>query len=374
MRLIFLVARRFLFTKNSLNLTNIISFIGIFVGSFSLIVSISVLNGFQNLLSNEISKVFGNYSVDNFDISSDKNIIHFLDQNNLLYNQSNSEKVFVESQLSQFVVELKSVEERSLTSFYNLDIINQISSYDENTLLIGDQLAFSLGVNVGDKLKIYNQQISVSNLVIPTYDEIMVTGIFSNKVLKANSSIIFKTFKNELKNINHLEILGDFNQDIFPEKILSWKEKNRQLFEATELEKLITFISLLLIIIISSFSLSATIIQIISNKTKSITILRVLGLSQSGFNRIFFIYGYLISVISVFCGMVISCLIIFLQNSFGLIKIEKSIYFVDTLPMAISMKEILIIFLVSLLLIGIFILFPLKSLKRFKIIKTLQNN
>jgi lipoprotein-releasing system permease protein len=374
MRLIFLVARRFLFTKNSLNLTNIISFIGIFVGSFSLIVSISVLNGFQNLLSNEISKVFGNYSVDNFDISSDKNIIHFLDQNNLLYNQSNSEKVFVESQLSQFVVELKSVEERSLTSFYNLDIINQISSYDENTLLIGDQLAFRLGVNVGDKLKIYNQQISVSNLVIPTYDEIMVTGIFSNKVLKANSSIIFKTFKNELKNINHLEILGDFNQDIFPEKILSWKEKNRQLFEATELEKLITFISLLLIIIISSFSLSATIIQIISNKTKSITILRVLGLSQSGFNRIFFIYGYLISVISVFCGMVISCLIIFLQNSFGLIKIEKSIYFVDTLPMAISMKEILIIFLVSLLLIGIFILFPLKSLKRFKIIKTLQNN
>lgn len=374
MRLIFLVARRFLFTKNSLNLTNIISFIGIFVGSFSLIVSISVLNGFQNLLSNEISKVFGNYSVDNFDISSDKNIIHFLDQNNLLYNQSNSEKVFVESQLSQFVVELKSVEERSLTSFYNLDIINQISSYDENTLLIGDQLAFRLGVNVGDKLKIYNQQISVSNLVIPTYDEIMVTGIFSNKVLKANSSIIFKTFKNEFKNINHLEILGDFNQDIFPEKILSWKEKNRQLFEATELEKLITFISLLLIIIISSFSLSATIIQIISNKTKSITILRVLGLSQSGFNRIFFIYGYLISVISVFCGMVISCLIIFLQNSFGLIKIEKSIYFVDTLPMAISMKEILIIFLVSLLLIGIFILFPLKSLKRFKIIKTLQNN
>ena len=374
MRLIFLVARRFLFTKNSLNLTNIISFIGIFVGSFSLIVSISVLNGFQNLLSNEISKVFGTYSVDNFDISSDKNIIHFLDQNNLLYNQSNSEKVFVESQLSQFVVELKSVEERSLTSFYNLDIINQISSYDENTLLIGDQLAFRLGVNVGDKLKIYNQQISVSNLVIPTYDEIMVTGIFSNKVLKANSSIIFKTFKNELKNINHLEILGDFNHDIFPEKILSWKEKNRQLFEATELEKLITFISLLLIIIISSFSLSATIIQIISNKTKSITILRVLGLSQSGFNRIFFIYGYLISVISVFCGMVISCLIIFLQNSFGLIKIEKSIYFVDTLPMAISMKEILIIFLVSLLLIGIFILFPLKSLKRFKIIKTLQNN
>ena len=374
MRLIFLVARRFLFTKNSLNLTNIISFIGIFVGSFSLIVSISVLNGFQNLLSNEISKVFGNYSVDNFDISSDKNIIHFLDQNNLLYNQSNSEKVFVESQSSQYVVELKSIEERSLTSFYNLDIINQISSNDENTLLIGDQLAFRLGINVGDKLKIFNQQISVSNLVIPTYDEIMVTGIFSNKVLKANSSIIFKTFKNELKNINHLEILGDFNQDIFPEKILSWKEKNHQLFEATELEKLITFISLLLIIIISSFSLSATIIQIISNKTKSITILRVLGLSQSGFNRIFFIYGYLISVISVFCGMVISCLIIFLQNSFGLIKIEKSIYFVDTLPMAISMKEILIIFLVSLLLIGIFILFPLKSLKRFKIIKTLQNN
>ena len=258
MRLIFLVARRFLFTKNSLNLTNIISFIGIFVGSFSLIVSISVLNGFQNLLSNEISKVFGNYSVDNFDISSDKNIIHFLDQNNLLYNQSNSEKVFVESQSSQYVVELKSIEERSLTSFYNLDIINQISSNDENTLLIGDQLAFRLGINVGDKLKIFNQQISVSNLVIPTYDEIVVTGIFSNKVLKANSSIIFKTFKNELKNINHLEILGDFNQDIFPEKILSWKEKNRQLFEATELEKLITFISLLLIIIISSLDRKST--------------------------------------------------------------------------------------------------------------------
>jgi len=374
MKLIFLIARRFLFSKKSVNLTNTISFIGILVGSASLILSISVLNGFQNLLSNEISKVFGSYSVDNFDISSDKKIIEYLDQNNFLYSQSRSEKVFVESQSSQYVVNLKSVNEQSLTSFYNLDIIDKISSNHNNTLIIGDQLAFRLGVNVGDKLKIFNQQISVSNIVIPNYEEFVITGIFSNKVLKANSSIIFKIFKNEIQNINHLEILGTLDENIFPEKINSWKEKNKQLFEATQLEKLITFLSLLLIIVISSFSLSATIIQIISNKIKSITILRVLGLSKSRFRRIFLLYGYLISVLSIFCGIAISCLFIFLQNSYGLIKIQKSIYFVDILPMTISINEIIIIFLISFVLIGIFILLPVQSLKRFKIINTIQNN
>ncbi len=374
MKLIFLIARRFLFSKKSVNLTNTISFIGILVGSASLILSISVLNGFQNLLSNEISKVFGSYSVDNFDISSDKKIIEYLDQNNFLYSQSRSEKVFVESQSSQYVVNLKSVNEQSLTSFYNLDIIDKISSNHNHTLIIGDQLAFRLGVNVGDKLKIFNQQISVSNIVIPNYEEFVITGIFSNKVLKANSSIIFKIFKNEIQNINHLEILGTLDENIFPEKINSWKEKNKQLFEATQLEKLITFLSLLLIIVISSFSLSATIIQIISNKIKSITILRVLGLSKSRFRRIFLLYGYLISVLSIFCGIAISCLFIFLQNSYGLIKIQKSIYFVDILPMTISINEIIIIFLISLVLIGIFILLPVQSLKRFKIINTIQNN
>ena len=67
----FLIAKRFLFPRNNFrsNTINFISFIGLFIGAASIVLSISVLNGFQNILQTETKKLYGDYLVEDFNNS-----------------------------------------------------------------------------------------------------------------------------------------------------------------------------------------------------------------------------------------------------------------------------------------------------------------
>ena len=69
MNVILLIAKRFLMPRNMLEggIINIISFIGLFIGAASVILSVAVLNGFQGILENETKKIYGDYAINNFD-------------------------------------------------------------------------------------------------------------------------------------------------------------------------------------------------------------------------------------------------------------------------------------------------------------------
>ena len=63
MNIIFLIAKRFLISRNLLEggMINIVSFLGLFIGSISIVLSLAVLNGFQDVLGNETKKIYGDY-------------------------------------------------------------------------------------------------------------------------------------------------------------------------------------------------------------------------------------------------------------------------------------------------------------------------
>ena len=120
-----------------------------------------------------------------------------------------------------------------------------------------------------------------------------------------------------------------------------------------KLEKIGTFITLLLIILVACFNLISCLLLIIVQKTKQFAILKVLGASDKTLENLILKQSLLIGGLSSLLGLSFGLLTVFVQTRFGIIKLPSDIYFVDVLPMEISFNDIFLINLVIFLMIMI---------------------
>ena len=97
MNVIFLIAKRFLMPRSMLEggIINIISFLGLFIGATSIILSVAVLNGFQGILEDETKKIYGDYAIINFDYDRDIELIEDFEKNNIKYAPYYEEEFFL---------------------------------------------------------------------------------------------------------------------------------------------------------------------------------------------------------------------------------------------------------------------------------------
>ena len=364
MRLSFKIAKSFLFKNDFFKngVVNVVSFIGLFIGSLSIILSISVLNGFQNILKDETIKVHGEYLISNYNEVSDLSIIDEIKRNNIEHSIFDNEEFILSNNSSKKLVTIKNILNKNHLKFYKLNLINKGKDLKDNEMIIGKSLARSLNINVGDNVNIFSKNINLNSLALPRSTKFKVVNIYSNRILRIDDYLIFIS-NNDIINKNNLslELIGDIeNSRILEERSLSWKDRNRQIFEATEVEKKITFFTLSLIIIIASFNLCSAIIQISSKKIREIAILMSIGMSKNSIRNIFILYSYLIGLSAISLGILTSLFIIFMQNRFSIITLNPDYYLVEKLPMVISIFDIFYVFLAAIVIIGIFSIIPLR--------------
>jgi len=363
-RLSFKIAKSFLFKNDFFKngVVNVVSFIGLFIGSLSIILSISVLNGFQNILKDETIKVHGEYLISNYNEVSDLSIIDEIKRNNIEHSIFDNEEFILSNNSSQKLVTIKNILNKNHLKFYKLNLINKGKDLKDNEMIIGKSLARSLNINVGDNVNIFSKNINLNSLALPRSTKFKVVNIYSNRILRIDDYLIFIS-NNDIINKDNLslELIGDIeNSRILEERSLSWKDRNRQIFEATEVEKKITFFTLSLIIIIASFNLCSAIIQISSKKIREIAILMSIGMSKNSIRNIFILYSYLIGLSAISLGILTSLFIIFMQNRFSIITLNPDYYLVEKLPMVISIFDIFYVFLAAIVIIGIFSIIPLR--------------
>ena len=364
MRLSFKIAKSFLFKNDFFKngVVNVVSFIGLFIGSLSIILSISVLNGFQNILKEETIKVNGEYLISNYNEVSDLSIIDEIKKNNIQYSIFDNEEFILSNNSSQKLVTIKNILNKNHLKFYKLNLINKEKVLKDNEMIIGKSLARSLNINVGDNVNIFSKNINLNSLSLPRSTKFKVVNIYSNRILRIDDYLIFIS-NNDIINKDNLslELIGDIeNSRILGKRSLSWKDRNRQIFEATEVEKKITFFTLSLIIIIASFNLCSAIIQISSKKIREIAILMSIGMSKNSIRNIFILYSYLIGLSAISLGILTSLFLIFMQNRFSIITLNPDYYLVEKLPMVISIFDIFYVFLAAIVIIGIFSIIPLR--------------
>ena len=375
MNIIFLIAKRFLISRNLLEggMINIVSFLGLFIGSISIVLSLAVLNGFQDVIGNETKKIYGDYILLDSNRDSIINI-----NNDFKYSPFYEEEFFILNNKKQSLIKLKTIFSDKIDNFYDLNRSND-TSINKNDIIIGNSLSERMNISIGDSVSIYDTNISINSLAVIEDQQFFVKDIYQNRILRSDEFLVFGAFDedNLPGELSGIELLG--NVDVLQkkyskDKLISWQDRNRQLFDATEIEKKITFFTLLLIIIVASFNLSSSIVQISTKKTREMAILNAFGMNERNISMIFLVYGYLLSLTAIVCGILSGLLIVIIQNQFGFIVLNPEFYLIDRLPMEISFKEISILLSFSIIIIGIFVSLPLLLMRKINPIILINKN
>lgn len=367
-----LIAKRFLLkskVSSSSKITGWIAVVGLAVGCMAMVLSLSVLNGFENRV---IDRIIGFESdlrltkINDWDSAIDlisnfdevKETMPFQERKGLILGRGNAKRM----------VSLKAVNMDKISSFYDFNSFTKVESADLPIVYLGEMTARRLNVDKGDIVRIFSPIDYGYSWGLPVQIQCIVGGVFNIQVLDLDDKIAFipsqigaKIFSRKtmpdgidirLHDDTDVESVAiKISEKIIGAKIESWGDLHSELFGAMQFERVGTLAVLSLIILVACFNLIATLVLITAQKTREFGILQVLGASRTSIKSIIFNQGLIISVTGIFSGLFISLVFIFCQNYFGIITLPQDIYFTPYLPMEISANDIIVILSISFLMV-----------------------
>ena len=367
-------------------LTGWISIIGLTVGSMAMIISISILNGFESRVINKIIGFEGDIRVTNasdwkelesftLSLKNVKNTISFQERKGLLIGRNDA----------QTMIELKSLNIDKISEFYDLNI-KELKSSNLPKVFLGEMTARRLNLNMGDAVRLLSPIDNGSAWGLPIQVQCIVSGIFNIQVLDLDDKVAFipknigqRLFLRKdgpdgldirLHESSDIQMVVNKIKSNFPQAtIKKWSDLHKELFSAMRFERIGALFVLSLIIVVACFNLITTLILVAAQKIRQIGILQVMGCSKKSIKSIIMNQGIMIGSIGIFTGLFIGVLFIKLQNYFGLIPLPEDIYFISFLPMDLYFYDIFTILSISF---GMVILSVIIAAKRATMISTLE--
>jgi lipoprotein-releasing system permease protein len=118
--------------------------------------------------------------------------------------------------------------------------------------------------------------------------------------------------------------------------IRDWMDMNQNLFAALQLEKLALFVIVTIIVLVAAFAIIGHLILLVAEKRKEIGILKAMGASASSIATIFLIAGMLIGLVGTVAGSAFGLLLIWVQNTYRIIRLAGDVYQISYLPMKLT--------------------------------------
>ena len=258
-------------------------------------------------------------------------------------------------------------------------------------VLIGFELAKSLGVGVGDWINLMSPLGSPTAVgMVPRVKRFAVGGVFDSGMYDYDSTILYmaisdaqKFFKME-DGVSGIEVrLEDLNAAAevstaiedrlgYPHYARDWMEVNRNLFVAFQLEKSIQFIVLLLIVLVAAFNIAATLIMVVMERRKDIAILKSMGASNQAIGRIFVFKGALIGVLGTTLGVVGGWLGAVLLRRYQFIELPKDVFYVNTVPVRLEPENFLVVAAASVLICVLATIYPARQAARLAPVEVIR--
>ncbi|MBL6840783.1 MAG: lipoprotein-releasing ABC transporter permease subunit [Pelagibacterales bacterium] len=402
------VAFKYLKPLRSDGLLSIISwfsFIGIAIGVATLIIVMSVMNGFKVELQNRIigfnghlyiNKLGENISDYQLDYENFDNI-NFIDPNITF------QSLMISGKQNNGVL-VKAINPKNLEN-YRLIYENLNSTKSEplscDCIILGDTMATKLGLSIGSNIKLYSTQtISTPFGSLPKSKEFEISGTFHSGMSEYDNNFTLISLKNgqqltgyvdkvsiieihlvDPNNIKNTKLQLIKNYPLGEYVIRDWQEVNSTYFEALKVERTVMFIILSLIILIAAFNVVTSLFILVKNKTKEIAIMRTIGLSRSGIMRIFILIGSIVGIsgtlVGTLCGYIITINLenirSLLNNQFGLNLFPPQLYYIDQIPTNIQSTQILYIVFFSIIISILATIYPSYAASRLEIKGILKN-
>ena len=373
-----LIVKRYLKPKKKegiLKIISIFSFLGIGLGVATLIIVMSVMNGFRSDLIGKLLLFQPHiliYEFDSFE-KNKKKIEGILSENKINYQSIKLSYSIQGLVISQGINKGTNIRAITKNDFLSDELIKksiiegELKNFENNYASLGSNFAADLGVTVGDKITILSSTTESTPFGnIPEQFDFVVGSVFHSGIYEFDSNFILinaesspdflkkqganKNIELKLNNPDQAQKVKDLlEENKF--KVFSWIDNNKTFYDALLVERNVMFIILTLIIIVAAFNIVSGLTILVKNKTKEIAILKTIGFSSLSINKIFFITGSFIGAAGTLFGVVLGVLFsyniesvrIFLSNVLNIEIFPAEIYFLSKMPSEISIPTILTI-------------------------------
>jgi lipoprotein-releasing system permease protein len=386
------IALKYIFTSKDISfvkIINLLATIGTTIGVAAIIFTVSILSGFQVM---NYEQILGYDPHIRVHLSSNKdtnnNILDYVGKSKSVgnYALTSEKKSVIRVGNNIKVARLLYID--PLTKSY-LDGINHSLLFgklqaNSKSIVIGAKLAEGLDVTRGSYLELITpdaleksarlfRQVSGKNY--------LVSGIFYSNVKDYDEKQVFIYDTSSPKEfldikLNNYEQTDEFITEL-KEKfgsigISSWKELNSDFYKIMQFEKMMTIAVLFIIILISVFSILASLAMTVIQKKKDIAILQTLGMSKQRIISIFRSEGIFIGAIGTFLGSVIGLTLTYMQDKIGLLKFGKGITIQAAFPISYEYMVYIIVIITTLLLSWAATYLPTKRISKSSILDGLR--
>ena len=220
-------------------------------------------------------------------------------------------------------------------------------------IILGTEMANELGAKVGSTVLVTSPQGELTPFgMIPKYVRFRVAGIFDSGFYDYDSSWAFT----RLSDAQHLFALGDVVQiiefkidDIYKAPQVAqeleqaagagfmttnWMEQNKPLFHALKLERLVTFITVGLIVFVAALNILISLTMMVMEKTRDIAVLMSMGTRKAQVRKVFITQGLLIGVVGTAVGLVLGYVLSWMGGHYHAFSLAPEIYSIDYVPFA----------------------------------------
>jgi len=369
------------------------SFLGIMLGVATLIIVMSVMNGFKAELMDKVLGLNGQMGIypewgDKLggyqdkakvlsQLSEIKDIIPVIDSQVMASTPNTSSGVLVRGMRAE------DFENRAILK--DNYIGESLSEFTEGNVILGYRLAHRLGVRRGQKITLLSPKGNITAFgTIPKMKSYRVIGTFNTSMFQYDDNYIFmpiqeaQTFFQMGDTVSHLEVfvsdahkldsvikeaMGVIGTDAL---VYDWRHTNQAFFDAIEVERNVMFLILTLIIIVAAFNMISGLIMLVQDKSKDIAILRTMGLSRGGIQRVFLMSGLMVGFVGTLAGVILGLAFSYnidsiknwLEGLSGQTLFSAEIYFLSHLPAKVDLNEVLIVAVMSLALSLLATLYP----------------
>ncbi len=370
------------------------SFAGITLGVATLIIVMSVMNGFRTELINRILGLNGHIGV--FSATSEpltdynRVALKLAELPNVIAATPQVQgQVMASSARAQTGAVVRGVSWSDLAARKPLwDSLSQqaIAAFrDDKHILIGETMAFRLGLKIGDKMTLLSASGRTTAFgSIPSKRTFTIGGLFKVGMHEYDNSFIFmplseaQSFFHLPQAVSGIEVYSDapLKIELLRRAIainlggeyrqFDWQERNKSFLNALNVERNVMFIILTLIILVAAFNIVSSMIMLVRSKNADIAVLRSMGASSGMVMRVFLITGASIGVIGTFVGAIVGLLFCwqidaikrFIEGLSGAELFSAEIYYLSKLPAIIDPSEVLTVVVMAFVLSLVASLYP----------------